>query len=178
MIAALALSLVCSGTPCQVSLPGVAPIPSPHVRFQNSRIAEVMQFAGKRSSTFRQLVSAIEAAQGVAYIEEGRCMNGAFRSCVHPVAGARIVMVYVNPRQDVLSVARALAHELQHAVEILTSDRNATDAPDVEALYSRIGQANCPTRAAECWETRAAQDTERQVVFEICHARSTREVDR
>ena len=101
-------------------------------------------------------------------------MNGRLHSCVNVIAvpPARYIIIRLDPREQVLSVVRALGHELQHAVEISTTP-DAVDERSIERLYARLGYENCGREPAACWETRQAQDVESRVVTEVQHARPT-----
>src|SRR5262249_1616735 len=132
-------------TSCTVAL-GTAPqaaaadYDSSRIRIANDRIEEMFRFAGDRSPTFRGLVRTIDGADVIVYVEEGRCTNGRLHSCVHFTAAppARYVVIRLDPREQVLSVVRALAHELQHAVEIGTATDVVDDA-SAKQLYARLG---------------------------------------
>jgi hypothetical protein len=139
-----------------------------HVRFNNDRIREVVQLTLSRSPTFRQLVAAIELSDVIVYIDEGRCREGTLLACLHVLStpGGRRLMIHLDPRQPLMSVAGQLAHELQHAAEI-ANDASAADEPSVRKLYERIGFQNCPRYGPECWETRTAQNTEASVLKEM-----------
>jgi hypothetical protein len=95
---------------------------SPRVRTDNPVIAALIEEATDRSITFRRLVGAIQATNGVVYIEHGRCGRGR-RACL-PLAMAvagphrilRIVLEDLEPRTEAVG---AIAHELRHALEVL-----------------------------------------------------------
>ena len=134
------------------------------IRYRNERIAEVFDYAAKRSSTFRDLVAAIERSDVVVSIVEGAC-NGGVRSCLHlaPRLSGRHAYIRVDPRQPILSVVRQLAHELQHAVE-LAGAPDVVDDASLQRLYERIGYAGASPRA---WETLQAQIVETAVIREM-----------
>ena len=142
-----------------------------HVRFNNDRIREVVELTLERSPTFGRLFAAIESSDVIVYLNEGRC-KGALQACLHimPTPGGRRLVVRLDPRQALTSVAGQLAHELQHAVEI-AADASAVDEPTVRKLYERIGFQNCPPNGPECWETRTAEDSKATVLKEM-HAES------
>jgi hypothetical protein len=142
-----------------------------HLRIENDRVREVVGWATGRSAAFRQLVTTIEGADIVVYVNHGSCRNGALRSCllVMPTLEQRRVAIYVDSRQSLRSVAAQMAHEFEHAIEI-AGDGAARDAPSVRSLFERIGFANCVPGLRPCWETRAAQEREKLVWRETLDA--------
>jgi hypothetical protein len=96
---------------------------SPRVRSTNRAIVSLLGEASRRSSTFRGLVHTIEQTDGIVYVEPGRCLHGV-RACLSlSVVGAgefRILRVLVDLADDALALMATIAHELRHAIEILT----------------------------------------------------------
>src|SRR5262247_4155590 len=92
----------------------------PHLRMNNERIVEVVQFAAERSPTFRALITAIDASRLIVYVDEGACRGRTIPSCTHPVGDGPYVQVLIDPRQSITDVVRHLAHEFQHVMEIST----------------------------------------------------------
>ena len=127
-----------------------------------------------RSATFRDLIDEIQRSNAIVMIQYGLCAKGLIRSCVTHVAGdanARNIRIVINTRTTTDRLIATIAHELQHAVEIIrTSD--ATDAETVMALYRRIGKSDCSKGRSDRCETEAALAAERQVLDEL--ARSPR----
>lgn len=96
--------------------------PSPRVRTDNPVIAALIEEATDRSMTFRRLVGAIQATNGVVYVEQGQCGHGR-RACLPfsmAVAGPhrilRIVLERLEPGREAIGT---IAHELRHALEVL-----------------------------------------------------------
>jgi hypothetical protein len=118
----------------------------------------------QRSATFRDVVARIEASDTVVYIDEGTCVD-ARRGCLHvlPGSGQRRLQVRVDSRQPLRSVVGQLAHELQHAVEIVGTV-DVTDNESLKRLYEVIGFRG--DRNGEIWETRQAQSIETLVLKE------------
>jgi hypothetical protein len=104
----------------------------------------------------------------IAVIQFGLCANGRFRSCVTNVDGdarQRSVRVKINTRMNADRLVATLAHELRHVLEIL-ADPDATNAERTLALYRRIGEGECRKGLSDACETKAALDTEAQVLEE------------
>jgi len=139
----------------------------PRIRFKNDRIAEVMRFAIRRSPTFRGLVKTIEASNAVVYVDEGVCRRDGVVACtrVLPTVGSRYLQIRIEPREGQIVVAQHLAHEFQHAVEILERAEVVDDA-GVEGLYREIGYPGC-AGGQRCWETPGAQAVEELVHREL-----------
>jgi hypothetical protein len=126
---------------------------SPRVRTTNGAIASLLSEASTRSSTFRELVSTIEQTDGIVYVEPGQCRHGV-RACLSlSVAGAgeyRILRVLINLAGDALALMATIAHELRHAIEILT-EPNVRSTQDAWLYYTRVA----PTTLG-AFETQAA----------------------
>ena len=127
--------------------------PAPRVRSSHPYIRAMIAEAQVRSPSFRRLVAAIEATDGIVYVEEGECHHH-LRACFPPVvtstADVRVLHVIVDARQEDWEVMSDIAHELQHALEVLV-DRNARTN---DRVYFLIQPA--ATMSREVVETDAA----------------------
>lgn len=126
----------------------------------------------RRSEAFRALVDQIQRSKVVVIIQFRLCAHGRFRSCVTNVDGdaqQRNVRVKLNTRVNDDRLIATLAHELRHVLEIL-ADADATTAERTLALYRRIGEGQCRAGLSEACETKAALETERQVLQELDRA--------
>jgi len=101
------------------------------VRSENPPIAQLIADAPGLSATFRNLVTAIDATNGIVYVESGRCGRSA-RACLvlnMQVAGPnRILRVVVTTRRDREELIGSIGHELHHALEILRDPEITTSA--------------------------------------------------
>lgn len=101
------------------------------VRSENPLIAQLIADAPVLSTTFRDLVTAIDATNGIVYVESGRCGRGA-RAClvlnVHVAGPNRILRVMVTTRRDREGLIGSIGHELHHALEILRDPEITTSA--------------------------------------------------
>jgi len=82
------------------------------------------------SKTFRVLIEAISATDGLVYVLEGKCGQGV-RACLHmsvEQAGPyRLLRVVVDPRRAPgCELTASIGHELQHALEVLRNPRIRT----------------------------------------------------
>jgi hypothetical protein len=113
---------------CVLAHPGEVAADEPtimRVRSTDSTIATLIDLAATRSLTFRNLVSLIQASDGMVYVEPGECGHGT-RACLklwmHASGSTRFLRIVVSrPRggsdMDFMS---SIGHELQHSVEALS----------------------------------------------------------
>lgn len=140
----------------------------PHVRPQDARITALLQEGMRRSSSLRALVDRIEASNVYVYVKLDHLMNShlagrlAWMGQAHEFRYLR-AMIDFNLSAD--QVIATLAHELQHAVEVV-DDRSVVDERSLVALYRRIGE---PSRLElnSGWETDAARAMGNQVRREL-----------
>ena len=126
----------------------------------------------RRSESFRRRTDDIHRSNAIVVVMYGQCANGRFRSCVTNVDSdgrQRIIRVKINTRFNDDRLIATIAHELRHVVEIL-ADPDAVDAARTLALYRRIGEGQCREGLSEACETKAALETERQVLDELDRA--------
>src|SRR5688572_1765087 len=139
------------------------------VRGLDAEFRALIREGDARSATLRDLIDEIQRSNTIVMIQYGLCAKGLIRSCVTHVAGdanARHIRVVINTRTTTDRLIATIAHELQHAVEIIRTPY-ATDAETVMALYRRIGIGECSKGRSERCETEAALAVERQVLDEL-----------
>jgi len=151
-----------SAVPLQAFADGVS---IPRVRDTgNPEIAALLREAAERSVTFRLLVRAIEATDGIVYVEAGTCGHSV-RACVPlmlTVAGPhRLLRVVVDLRRARDQVLAAIGHELQHAVEVLREPSIKTTA----AMYYRFYDEGRAENGS--FETRAALEAGQKIAHEL-----------
>jgi hypothetical protein len=99
----------------------------------------MIEEAAQRSPAFRRLVAAIEATNGIVYVEHGICMHGV-RACldlnVTAAGDYRILRVTVDARQRDWDVMAVIGHELRHAIEVLENPA-LVDMPSVFLFYAQ-----------------------------------------
>jgi len=135
------------------------------VRSENPTIAALIDRTAERSATFRRELAAIEATNGLVYIEQGRCGHSV-KAClvmtVTVVGPYRLLRVKVDIGRDASAVSASLGHELQHVIEVL-SDPTITDNNRIFSFFQRVG----PTESAVTFETAAAVKAGLTVLAEI-----------
>jgi hypothetical protein len=128
-----ALGLTCVGPIASAAqgLPATAlGLDGSGIRTDSPVLGTLIRDASERSQTFRALVAAIEATDGLVYLRVGTC--GRLRACLlHQISVAgphRVLSIIVDAQHHDLSLMGAIGHELQHALEVLGDPRIRTDA--------------------------------------------------
>jgi hypothetical protein len=138
------------------------------VRSVNTVIADLIQQGIRSSPTFQGLVSAIDASDGLVYVENGRCDHGV-RACLWmtvTLSGPhRVLRVFVNEKSNDRELIASIGHELRHAVEVLSHPAVRSDSAMV-ALYQQEGRVRDLS-----FETQAAIDAGTAVGDEVRHRR-------
>ncbi len=152
------------------SLPAVAPTPvppivewwrrgGPRIRSTDSRVASALRSGLERSSVLRGLVDTIESNDVVVYtgVDQRMADELSGRLTFMGVGGGyRYVRVSVHPELKPSLMIAALAHELQHVVEVVEHPEVTSEAA-LTSLYKRIGHSNMASGRIG-WETDAAHD--------------------
>jgi hypothetical protein len=111
------------------------------VRSSHPYIRAIIAEAEVRSATFRRLVRAVEATDGIVYVEQGDCRHHV-RACLPPIVTSagdfRFLRVLVDARQEDWQVMSDIGHELQHALEVLVVPSARTNA----SLFFLFSQAS------------------------------------
>lgn len=155
--------------PAKDGQPEVGELQFVRLKPADAEMRRILVDGHRRSETFRALVGEIQRSRVIVIIQFGLCANGRFRSCVTNVDGdarQRNVRVKINTRMNADRLIATLAHELRHVLEIL-ADPDATNGDRTLALYRRIGEGACRKGLSDACETKAALDTEQQVLEEI-----------
>lgn len=151
--------------------PAAAAVPD-QIRTTSCAMMQAIAIGMSSSPTFRRLLERVAELRGIVYVTAAPLVQTARRKVIDgalqhrvTVAGAyRMLFVTVTPYSDLRPIA-ILAHELQHAVEVLESD--ATTAEAIDRLFERIGMRV----GAGTTETAAAMDIQRAVVNELATTR-------
>ena len=141
------------------------------LRPQDARLEQVLKAGAARSATFKSLVDRIEASNVIVYLALNPIMKSSLSGMLTWMTRAgdfRYVRASISTDLNADQMIATLAHELQHAVEVI-EDESVTDEASLVALYRRIGRQSgtaSPTR----WETAAAQETGFKVRRELVAA--------
>jgi hypothetical protein len=157
-IAIVMLSLLTMQAPQPAAI-----VPPPHVRPQSTRSEEVLADAIKRSPTVAALVKTIERSPILVFIELVYDREDLGRTRIMTANEfARLLHVQLNGKLSADRLVEVLAHELQHAVEILGAPE-IRDEDSLARAYTRLGFEVDRGH----FETDAARLTELQVHTEL-----------
>ena len=125
------------------------------------------------SLTFRNLVSEIQERRGIVYINwVVRLPSGVRAALRHLVTngpdGVRRLFIVIR-RGSGSDLVAVVGHELQHAVEVLSS--SATTSTQIESLFRRLDERGGGPRGGSPFETRRARDVQAQIERELQTAR-------
>ena len=143
-----------------------------HVRSEDTRLVTVLRNAVARSSTFRDLVGALNRSDVIVYIETRKKRTGFSGYLAHHVVAAgshRYLKVVVNRDLGRDWLTGAIAHELQHAREVAET-AGVRSAADMRALFKRLDSGQC-VLMRNCTETDAALRLHATVLEELSAAR-------
>ncbi|HEY7173248.1 MAG TPA: hypothetical protein VH417_20490 [Vicinamibacterales bacterium] len=116
---------------------------APHVRTDEPRLRALIARGAVQSPTFRAIVVHIDQLPALVYVVASQCGTRATLSAcldhgVQTRGGYRFVRINMLPGEPEYRQLPLLAHELQHALEVL-SDESAASPETVAKLYERIG---------------------------------------
>lgn len=134
------------------------------IRTDNALLRELVRDARERSATFRRLTDEIQATDGIVYLERMKCgrhVRACLAHAVTVVGPNRVLRVMVSPTELGIDAIALMAHELRHAMEVL-SDPTVRSRPAMFFLYQRIGSWR-----GSAFETEAAIATELAVRREM-----------
>jgi hypothetical protein len=123
----------------------------------------------ERSKTFRSLVDAIDATDGLVYVQFGECGHGVL-ACLHlsvvESGPYRLLRILVSPRiTPRCELTASIGHELQHALEAL-GNPSIRSGRDMFAHFYQTSRT-----ASGLFETAAALNMGARVAKEMCASR-------
>jgi hypothetical protein len=165
----LLLSVVLCAVMMSAASPVVAsPAPNRHLRPQDARLTQLVREGISRSATLMALVDRIEASNVIVYVAINPLMKSSLSGMLTWMTRAgdtRYLRASISPDLTPDQMIATIAHELQHAVEVIEDD-TVKDEKSLTALYRRIGHQS-GSAAPSRWETVAAQQTGFQVRKEL-----------
>ena len=114
---------------------------TPRVRILSPQMAHAFRDGISRSPTFLRLVDAINASDGIVYVEYGVCRSvarGCLLGSLNLAGPHRILRVVIRKTQLADDLVVSLGHELQHALEVLSEPAITTSA-EMRWLFQKIG---------------------------------------
>jgi hypothetical protein len=141
------------------------------IRPQDARLTALLREGIVRSATFRALVNRIESSNLFVYVALSPVMKPSLAGKLTWMTRAgdfRYVRATINTEQSPDQMIATLAHELQHAVEVI-EDETVSDQRSLQELYKRIGRQSY-SGITTGWETMAAQETGLRVRRELLSA--------
>ena len=143
-----------------------------HIRTTSCDMMHAIEVGMSASPTFRRLVEQVAALHGIVYLTGKQVVQGPTRRVIDgtlqhrvTVAGSyRLLFATVTPYSGVRPIP-IIAHELQHAIEVLES--NATSESEIDDLFERIGVRT----GASTFETASALDVQRAVARELANGK-------
>lgn len=147
------------------------PFPFRHVIVADVRLAGLMLEGYHRSETLRALLQQVEDSEWTVFVQSGPCpvvkANGCLLHTVGVYEGRRYLRLKLQPERHHPNVVLSLvAHELQHAVEVVAAG-DVHDGQTMTALFRRIGSFEERTAHGLLFETAAARRVEHQVHCEL-----------
>ena len=145
-----------------------------HLRSTEPELAGLIADGVRASPTLQRLVERVEASDLIVYVmfDRSPSPNAAGHiSLLTAVLGRRYLRISLDRRYAGTQRLAVLGHELQHAVEIADAP-SVADNEGVAALYQSIGFRSDNGRH-DCYDSRLAIETGRQVQREILSAASS-----
>jgi hypothetical protein len=145
--------------------------PTSVVRVVHPELRRLVLEGHDRSATFRQLIEDLDRSGWLVFVQAGQCPEKAAVACLLHFVGAyegklflRVLVQPYGRHPD--NVIATLAHELQHAWEVVR-EPSITDAASVRAVFRRIGTVSVKSAAGIAFETAAARAAGEQVLREL-----------
>jgi hypothetical protein len=137
----------------------------PHLRPIDARSGVLLTEGIRRSPVFRSLVERLDRSNVLVYVSYGMLPPGLAGQLTLLTTSEpwRYVRIDIDCRQSTAAQIAALAHELQHAVEV--ADAVSVDRDSMQLLFGRIGFATDIVRRR--FETDAARATGARVRTEL-----------
>jgi hypothetical protein len=140
--------------------------PFPRVRGASPVVSDPIERASERSSTFLQLVTTIKGTDGIVYVHLGQCGRQVLSCLLLAITQAgpnRMLHIKVDPRRKGNHLIVSIAHELTHAIEVL-SEPTVVDGNSAHNFFQRMAPID---RDRYSFETQAAIETALMVDKEL-----------
>ena len=146
-----------------------------HIRTTSCEMMRAIALGMSASPSFRRLVERVAMLHGVVYFtakqvvqsQTLRVIDGTLQHRVTVAGSDRLLFATVTPYRGLRPIP-IIAHELQHALEVLES--NATSEREIDDLFERIGVYT----ATRTIETAAALNVQDAVARELANGKQER----
>jgi hypothetical protein len=138
----------------------------PRVRGADILVTRLIEEGVRRSPTFRDMVTAVNATDVIVYVERVATLPPGISGqlLIVPMPKAqRYLRVQVLGRYSPFDTIAIIGHELRHVLEVAGAP-DVRDESGLTQLYRRIGHRG---RQTHSFETPAARNTGRQVRLEL-----------
>lgn len=138
------LTCLCTATLAAAPHPIVS---TARLRPQGAMATELLERARTRSPTVQRIIDQLEAGDVIVYVEMNDRLDPRVAACLTWMAATesrRIVRASIKPRLREREAIALLAHELQHAVEVLEHPE-VRSSDGLADLYTRIGHRSSPS---------------------------------
>jgi hypothetical protein len=148
------------------------------IRSADPALSAVMARGRERSPTFRMLIDNLEKSDWLIFVQPGRCPHPVMVGCLLHMVGryeGRLYLRLVIPSEGHHpdAVTATIAHELQHALELI-SDGRVTDRQTLAVLSKRIATDQFRPPMLTEYETAAARRIGELVLRELAKHRRGR----
>jgi hypothetical protein len=165
------LALLAAGVPHAAAS---QPLETDHsrIRTRNPAVVRLLADGAARSPTFAALVDRLERTRWRVFLERGRCPGAAAGACLLSFVGTYNAEPYLRVLIDERRLGHpdrqigAIAHELQHALEVAESS-DVVDTATLVALFRRIGYVRQDSSRGLAYETDAARRVGEKVLGEL-----------
>jgi hypothetical protein len=151
------------------------------VQAKNPEVVRLLAIGVARSAVFASQLERFDRTGWLVFVERGRCPGRAYACLLHFVGRRggrpwlRILLDNWKLRHPDREIA-ALAHELQHAIEVAEAD--VVDAASMAALFRRIGYVKLNSGRAIIYETHLARQVGDQVLEQVRRSGAARPTER
>jgi len=162
----LAAALVLGPTPDARA--GENDLPFPHIRTTDARLRALIDEATEASPTVRALIGRLNISDVVVYVAceyDPRIRATGRLNFLTAAGGLRYVVIHLKARPSRIKAIATLAHELQHAVEIVDNP-SIVDGTSLAREYERIGYRSHSVHGT-AFDTKEAVEVGRRVVEEL-----------
>jgi hypothetical protein len=162
LVLGCSMQAVANDSERNVPCPATADLPE-HIRPDTCDMMRVVAVGMSDSPSFRRLVERVATLHGIVYLtakqvvqsQTLRVIDGTLQHRLTVAGSYRLLYATVTPYRG-LRPLPIIAHELQHAIEVLES--NATSEREIDDLFERIGVYTA-TRTVETAAALAVEET-------------------